>query len=103
MTLKKRLAAVMNGWLPEESALPVCNQTVKHNRWQPIKHYAFPLILGISFGGLLAILGPFLNLTARLGPYVWPVIIVLYAGIVSASIFVRMKQKQQQNVIKQDK
>jgi hypothetical protein len=103
MTIKKRLNAIVNGWIPEESTLPVCNQTVKHNRWQPIRHYLFPLVVGVTFGGLFALLHPFLNLAAWLGTYVWPVIIVLYAGIVSVAVFAWMKQKHKQKTVMEPK
>ena len=97
MTPKKRLEAFVQGWLPKESNLHVCQGKVSHKRWRPSRRLVLPLIIGAFMGGLLGAVGPFLDWTSWLGPYLWPILIGLITiWIVSAALLARMKQKEEQ-------
>jgi hypothetical protein len=91
MTLKKRVATFVQGWLPKEPNLPIYQGAGNHKSWRA--WFVGLVIMGAFAGGLLGALGYFLGLASGVGVYVWSMITGMTIGITAAAILIRIKQR----------
>jgi hypothetical protein len=92
----------VRGWLPKEANVSITQQKVQYRFFPTRKAMAayIALILGGALaGGLLWMLGSFLNLTSQYGVY-WNLITSMAVGIGGALIFTWIYQREKQKEAK---
>jgi membrane associated rhomboid family serine protease len=93
MNPKRYLEEWIRGWLPKE---PTLHQRTNSRISRTPRIRIALIFLGGFIGGLSGALSSSIGLSQGLGVHLWPIIIGIFVGTITAAILIRSRQKEEQ-------